>query len=246
MKNRNLVIVILAVICAGLLAGVVYTVTKGKSGTQKKQEASAEAGADETESQSGIIEEDGKKYKLNPDIKTVLFMGVDKEEKADLGNNPGENGQSDSLNLLVLNKEEKTAQIIQISRDSMVGIDIYDVTGNRLMTENGQIALQYAYGDGAEESCRLTSEKVSELMYGVNVDSYFSLTLRGWLQQLMRLEELLLPCQKIIQLLILHLKKVQKLLLMGNLLKNMSVKEILKSLTVTISAWNVSHSLWML
>ena len=42
MKNRNLVIVILAVICAGLLAGVVYTVTKGKSGTQKKQEASAE------------------------------------------------------------------------------------------------------------------------------------------------------------------------------------------------------------
>ena len=232
MKNRNLVIVILAVICAGLLAGVVYTVTKGKSGTQKKQEASAEAGADETESQSGIIEEDGKKYKLNPDIKTVLFMGVDKEEKADLGNNPGENGQSDSLNLLVLNKEEKTAQIIQISRDSMVGIDIYDVTGNRLMTENGQIALQYAYGDGAEESCRLTSEKVSELMYGVNVDSYFSLTL--------------LPCQKIIQLLILHLKKVQKLLLMGNLLKNMSVKEILKSLTVTISAWNVSHSLWML
>ena len=237
MKNRNLVIVILAVICAGLLAGVVYTVTKGKSGTQKKQEASAEAGADETESQSGIIEEDGKKYKINPDIKTVLFMGVDKEEKADLGNNPGENGQSDSLNLLALNKEEKTAQIIQISRDSMVGIDIYDVTGNRLMTENGQIALQYAYGDGAEESCRLTSEKVSELMYGVNVDSYFSLTL---------LEELLLPCQKIIQLLILHLKKVQKLLLMGNLLKNMSVKEILKSLTVTISAWNVSHSLWML
>ena len=72
MKNRNLVIVILAVICAGLLAGVVYTVTKGKSGTQKKQEASAEAGADETESQSGIIEEDGKKYKINPDIKDIF------------------------------------------------------------------------------------------------------------------------------------------------------------------------------
>ena len=29
----------------------------------EKQEASAEAGADETESQSGIIGEDGKKYK---------------------------------------------------------------------------------------------------------------------------------------------------------------------------------------
>ena len=30
---------------------------------REKQEASAEAGADETESQSGIIGEDGKKYK---------------------------------------------------------------------------------------------------------------------------------------------------------------------------------------
>lgn len=176
MKNKNLVIVILAVICAGLLAGVVYTITKGKGHTQQKQEATVET---DEETQSGIIEEDGKKYKLNSDIKTVLFMGVDKEEKADLGNNPGENGQSDSLNLLVLNKDKKTAQIIQISRDSMVGIDVYDVTGNKLMTENGQIALQYAYGDGAEESCRLTSSKVSELMYGMNIDSYFSLTLEG-------------------------------------------------------------------
>ena len=63
---------ILAIICAGLLAGVVYTVTKGKSGTQKKQEASAEAGADETESQSGIIGEDGKKYKQTLRLKEVL------------------------------------------------------------------------------------------------------------------------------------------------------------------------------
>lgn len=177
MKNKNLIIVVLAVICVGLLTGVIYTVTKGKNSSQQKQTASEDL--DEDQTQSGIIEEDGKNYKLNSDIKTVLFMGVDKEEKADLGNNPGENGQSDSLNLLVLNKEEKKAQIVQISRDSMVGIDIYDVTGNKLMTEEGQIALQYAYGDGAEESCRLTSEKVSDLMYGVNVDSYFSLTLEG-------------------------------------------------------------------
>ena len=120
-----------------------------------------------------------KKYKRNTDIKTILFMGVDKDEKADLGNNPGENGQSDSLNLLVINKVEKTAQILQISRDSMIDIDIYDVTGNKLMTEDGQIALQYAYGDGEERSCQLTAGKVSELLYGVDVDSYLSLTLDG-------------------------------------------------------------------
>ena len=177
MKNKNLIIVILIVICAGLLSGVGYTVVKDKGTGNQSQGKTSDA--DEDPSQSGIIEEDGRKYKLNTDIKAILFMGVDKEEKADLGNNPGENGQSDSLNLLVLNQEKKTAQIVQISRDSMVGIDIYDVTGNKLMTEEGQIALQYAYGDGAEESCRLTSEKVSELMYGIHIDSYFSLTLEG-------------------------------------------------------------------
>ena len=171
MKNKNLIIIILIVICAGLLSGVVYTVVKDKGTGNQSQGKTSDA--DEEPSQSGIIEEDGRKYKLNTEIKAILFMGVDKEEK------PGENGQSDSLNLLVLNQEKKTAQIVQISRDSMVGIDIYDVTGNKLMTEEGQIALQYAYGDGAEESCRLTSEKVSELMYGIHIDSYFSLTLEG-------------------------------------------------------------------
>ena len=83
------------------------------------------------------------------------------------------------MNLLVINKVEKTAQILQISRDSMIDIDIYDVTGNKLMTEDGQIALQYAYGDGEERSCQLTAGKVSELLYGVDVDSYLSLTLDG-------------------------------------------------------------------
>ncbi len=101
----------------------------------------------------------------------------------------------------------------------MVGIDIYDVTGNRLMTENGQIKTSVRiWGDGAEESCRLTSEKVSEPMYGVNVDSYFSLTLEGLVAATDAVGGITLPCQKIIQLLILHLKKkVQKLLLMGEL-----------------------------
>ena len=121
----------------------------------------------------------GKKYKRNSDVHTVLFMGIDKSEKAELHRTPGENGQSDSLNLLAVNRAEKTAQIIQISRDSMVNIDIYGASGEKLMSEEGQIALQYAYGDGEEESCRLTSKKVSELMYGVEIDSYVSLTMDG-------------------------------------------------------------------
>ncbi|MFQ9345519.1 MAG: hypothetical protein ACLR2O_08190 [Coprococcus sp.] len=88
----------------------------------------------------------------------------------------------------------------------------------------GRSHSQYAYGDGAEESCRLTSEKVSELDVWRECGFLFFTDVEGLVAATDAVEELLLPCQKIIQLLILHLKKVQKLLLMGNLLKNMSVK----------------------
>ena len=106
-------------------------------------------------------------------------MGIDKNAKSDMGDRAGENGQSDSLNLLIVDRETKKAQILQISRDSMVDIDIYSASGEKMISEPGQIALQYAYGDGEEESCRLTAGKVSELLYGVNVDSYLSLTMEG-------------------------------------------------------------------
>ncbi len=133
----------------------------------------------ELDTQGQYITYNGKQYETNAEIKTVLFLGVDKEAKAELSQTPGENGQSDSINLLVLNTKEKTGQILQISRDSMVDVDIYDFNGQHITTEKGQITLQYAYGDGKEKSCRLTAEKVSELLFGVHVQDYLSLTLEG-------------------------------------------------------------------
>ena len=175
MKNKNGIIVVLAVVCALLLCGVGYTLWQDKE-EEKKLETVTEP---ESDGQSGVVVIDGVKYKRNTNIQTVLFLGIDKEAKSELGNRPGENGQSDSLNLLVADRETKKAQILQISRDSMVDIDIYSASGDKMISEQGQIALQYAYGDGEEESCRLTAEKVSELLYGVEIQSYLSLTMEG-------------------------------------------------------------------
>ena len=176
MKNKNTTVIVLAVICLVLLAGVGYTVLSDKK-DDKKQGTDSEA---ETEtSKKGTIVVDGVEYVPNTNLQMILFMGIDKDAKAELASRPGECGQSDSLNLLIADRETKTAQIFQISRDSMVDIDIYSVTGEKIMTEPGQIALQYAYGDGEKFSCRLTTEKVSELLYGVDIQSYLSLTLEG-------------------------------------------------------------------
>ena len=176
MKNKgNKILVILGILCI-LMIGAVAIVTlsgdKKKTDSHKKKENTEDT-------QGQYITYNGKKYEKNPDVKAVLFLGVDKESDAMLAKTPGESGQSDSMNLLVMNTEEKTAQFLQISRDTMTQIDVYDISGNQLTTEEGQIALQYAYGDGKEKSCRLTSEKVSELLYGIDIDNYFSLTVEG-------------------------------------------------------------------
>lgn len=176
MKN-NKFIAILAIVCVILLCGVGYTILNGKNKDETRDVPASST--DNEEKSSDTIVVDGREYRLNTNIQTVLFMGIDKNAKSDMGDRTGENGQSDSLNLLIVDRETKKAQILQISRDSMVDIDIYSASGEKMISEPGQIALQYAYGDGEEESCRLTAGKVSELLYGVSVDSYVSLTMEG-------------------------------------------------------------------
>lgn len=174
-KKENRIIILLSIVCILLLGAVGFTVYRSLD----KRDNAKESGGHSGELQSDVIEVDGVSYKLNRNLKTVLFLGIDKRSFADMGDRPGENGQSDSLNLLVADKETRKAQILQISRDCMVDIDIYAANGEKLMLEQGQIALQYAYGDGKQHSCNLTTKKVSELLYGVDIPYYFSLTLEG-------------------------------------------------------------------
>ncbi len=177
MKNKNSYMVILVVICALLLGGVGYTLVRDKEKQGSDSAKKTDPSSGQTSSDAIVV--DGVEYRLNTNIQTVLFMGIDKQSKSEMSGRAGENGQSDSLNLLIADRETKKAQILQISRDAMVDIDIYSASGEKMISEPGQIALQYAYGDGDQESCRLTAGKVSELLYGVHVDSYLSLTMEG-------------------------------------------------------------------
>lgn len=168
-KRIKTVVIVLVIVALGIAAYLLL-----RDGIEKEPVVS-----ENVDTQGQYITYNGKKYETNANVKAILFLGVDKEAKAELGQNPGENGQSDSINLLILDTKEKTGEILQISRDCMIDIDIYDINGEKITTERGQITLQYAYGDGEEKSCRLTAEKVSELLFGVQIQDYVSLTLDG-------------------------------------------------------------------
>lgn len=122
-----------------------------------------------------VVYYNGEKYKYNSDIKNILFMGIDNDAGIQTNNLPGEGGQADCIMLLSLNKETKKGTIFQISRDCMTEIDIYDSNGNHHSTMQGQLALQYAYGSGAKNSCWAMKKTVSELFYELPISGYVAM-----------------------------------------------------------------------
>ena len=120
----------------------------------------------------------GTAYARKEDLETVLLMGLDKFE----GENPEgylNNQQADFLLVLVIDEQAQTCTPIQLNRDTMTQIQILGVTGEPAGTFTGQLALAHTYGSGEEDSCVNTVLAVSNLLYGMEIDHYVSLTMDG-------------------------------------------------------------------
>lgn len=133
---------------------------------------------EENQAADWYVTYEGQKYEYDSDIRNILFIGVDQTgpfEKREAGNG----GQADSLVLLSMNKSTEQISLLEISRESMVPVKVYDSNGFPLETKRGQVALQYAYGDGKEKSCRLMKTAVSELLYEIPVHAYIAMGLDG-------------------------------------------------------------------
>lgn len=112
-------------------------------------------------------------------MENYLFIGVDKKEEVTLQDTPGTAGQADCVMILSANKQTKKVKVLQVSRDSMTDVDIYDANGNYYTSVRAQIATQYAYGDGKQSSCLAMEKTVSELLYDLPIAGYVSLDIAG-------------------------------------------------------------------
>ena len=124
-------------------------------------------------------EYNGKKYTYNTDIQTIAFLGVDTREKIETGGTPGWNGQSDTILVAVLNTATQKGKILQISRDTVTDIEIYDMHGEFLTRDTAQLSFQYAYGDGGVTSCTLVTDRISELLGEIPITYYLSINMDG-------------------------------------------------------------------
>ncbi len=120
----------------------------------------------------------GGKYKFNPDIMNLLFIGID-ENNGNETDGIGNNGQSDVLAIAAINSEKSKVTIINIPRDIMTDVKVFSPSGGYSGTEKMQIALSFAYGDGGDTSCVNTMAAVRSLFYNIPISSYFALKMEG-------------------------------------------------------------------
>lgn len=120
----------------------------------------------------------GTTYVYNSNMTSILCMGIDKRDGLGLENEAvGTGGQADALYLIALDTATGKTDVIGISRDIYADIGVYSTDGQFVGTENAQLCLAYAYGDGKEKSCENTVDAVERLFYNLPINSYFAIDL---------------------------------------------------------------------
>lgn len=139
----------------------------------------AEAAYDTDASGAGAIIWNGKSYRYNDHLSNYLFLGVDRRELADTQVGYLDAGQTDAIFLLSWDRLEGAMTVVSIPRDTMLDYDFYGRQQQVLGRTKGHLNLVYAYGDGRHESCRLTTDAVSDLFYGISIEGYCAVSMEA-------------------------------------------------------------------
>lgn len=131
----------------------------------------------EQKTENTVYEYNGVEYVKNEDVESFLILGLDKFEDAVNNDSYNNDQRADFLLLLVFDNSEKKFTAVHLNRDTMVNMNVLGVAGQKVGTVNKQLALAHTYGNGKDVSCRNTADAVSELLNGVKVNHYLSITM---------------------------------------------------------------------
>lgn len=123
------------------------------------------------------IDENGDAYNYRDDVISILLMGIDymNDEKNWYYATESNGGNADVIGLVILDTKTFDFSILYIPRDTMADVIAMDADGNYIDTTFTNISAAHSYGDGKDLSCRLTTDAVSRLLYGVPVSRYAAL-----------------------------------------------------------------------
>lgn len=167
-KKQILFLVCLILIILAILV-VAITMDNGSSHSTDYHESERE----------DVVVYGGKEYQYDEHLSNYLIMGIDTREIPEGYESREDIGRADAIYLLSYNRVDKTVKCIAIPRDTMTNIHTYSTDGSDLGLTEDHITMQYLYGDGKDESCRLMIEAVSNLLYGIPIQGYCSLNMDG-------------------------------------------------------------------
>lgn len=116
----------------------------------------------------------GKTYRRNTYIHTILCLGIDRTDDMVGMREPGEAGQSDGIYLIAQDTVRNQIKILMIPRDTMTRIVITDKNNQELGTRVDHLNIAYGYGDGEKLSCDLAKRAVMNLLQGIPIDRYMA------------------------------------------------------------------------
>ncbi len=171
--------VTLAVVFVGMaIGGIIYKESR-PTVTRKLGENFSMA---EKDTDWDTLTSNGITYRRRDDLRTVLLCGVDNADYTTsdyVQSQFNHGGRADTAVLLVVDDTNHTVQALEISRDTMTDVDVYDINDKFLYTDQMQIALQYSFGSSPRRSQWLMSNTVSRLLYNLPVNGNLSLTMDG-------------------------------------------------------------------
>lgn len=187
-KLKRFLIIFFATILGLIIvaAGTLFVLNQiGKSAMHDYDDLSIEPpveqlnDVDSVEDSGKTIKYNGGTYVFNEDVATVVFLGIDTKDFERTDIQIGTAGQADAIYIAVIDTKTEEVTILGVSRDTMVDVNVYNTKGEFVNTQNLQICLSFAYGDGAHTSCENTLVSLQRLFYGMKFDTYFAFDTRA-------------------------------------------------------------------
>ena len=121
------------------------------------------------------VEYQGKTYRYNENVVSIVVMGYDRRQDVSV---TGKAGQADAIMVVALDTSTGLMRVIGVPRDTMVDVD--ENVGDAFIGQDKmQIALAFSYGDGYESSAENVVRAVSRVLYNMPMNYYLALNMEG-------------------------------------------------------------------
>lgn len=173
--HKNLITVFSVLLAVAVLAvsGYFAVLKIGENRLRKKLDpdsAKLPVSGNESLDEEADAYYNGVAYNYNDKLVNILIIGVDRQK-------PGvsKKHQADALFLVSLDSENKSVNVISISRNTIANVDSYDINGDYFATSKQQLCLAYTYGSDDKQSSELTTKAVSGFLYGIPISGYYTI-----------------------------------------------------------------------